>query len=172
MADDDKLDKQFHAPATTPKAKKAKPLPAKVKIALDAMLSGEAKSMAAAARIAKCSRQYIFQQLDKRPDIIAWIQNRAARTLGLGAAQAAVRMLELIHSDSSRTAFESSRFVLGLSGFRVATDRTSTSTSPRRTQGQVLFWIFAAGAIADHYQRVSRSRQAPPAPPLPTIRPP
>jgi hypothetical protein len=54
--------------------------------------------------------------------VLQWYQNRIAKMLALGAGAAATKMLELIDSDSSRTSFESSRFVLGLSGFRVAND--------------------------------------------------
>jgi hypothetical protein len=109
-------------PATTPKAKKVRPIPPKLKICLEAMLDGRAKSMAEGAKVAGCTRQYIWNTLNKRPDALAWIQARAAKMLGLGAAAATARMMELMHSDSSRTAFESSRFVLGLNGFRVAND--------------------------------------------------
>jgi hypothetical protein len=115
MADDPN-----HLPPAKPK--KAKPIPAKIKIALEARLDGRAKSLAEAGKIANCSKQYIWGVLNKRPDMLQWYQNRIAKMLALGAGAAGAKMIELIESESSRTSFEASRFVLGLSGYRVATD--------------------------------------------------
>jgi hypothetical protein len=72
------------------------------------------------AKVAGISREYLSRTTSKRPDITAWAQSRTARVLGLGASIAAAKMLELIHSDSSRTSFEASRHVLALSGIASA----------------------------------------------------
>jgi hypothetical protein len=103
---------------------KARPIPKKIRNALEAMLAGKAKNLIAAAKVAGISREYLSRTLSARPDIVTWVQARAARTLGIGASVAAAKMLELIFSNSSRTSFEASRHVLALSGLKPPADAT------------------------------------------------
>ena len=80
------------------------------------MQSGKAKNLTQAAKCAGISRVHLSRTLSRRPDVIVWATNRMARTLGIGASVAGAQMLELIHSNSSRVAFEASRHVLALAG--------------------------------------------------------
>jgi hypothetical protein len=110
------------APAIAAPVKKARPIPGKIKTALEAMLVGKARNLTQAAKAAGISREYLSRTLSARPDIVVWAQNRAARVLGIGASVAAAKMLDLIHSNSSRVQFESSRHVLALAGIKPASD--------------------------------------------------
>jgi hypothetical protein len=104
------------------KSKKQRPIPPKLKVCLEAMLDGSAKTMADGAAIAGCSRQYVHKALEEHPHALQWYHARIAKKLGLSAAAAASKAIELLDSASDRVKFETSRFLLGLSGFRVAND--------------------------------------------------
>lgn len=106
-------------PTTAPHPR-ARPIPRKVRDAIEAMQSGKAKNLAQAAKCVGVSRQYLSQTLSKRPDVVVWATNRMARILGIGASVAGAQMLELTHSSSSRVSFEASRHVLALAGIAPA----------------------------------------------------
>ena len=78
-------------------------IPRKIKDALEAMLSGKAKNLTQAAKAAGISREHLSRTLSARPEIVVWAENRARRVLGIGATVAAAKMLELVHSNSSRS---------------------------------------------------------------------
>ncbi len=50
--------------------KKARPIPGKIKIALEAMLAGKARNLTQAAKAAGISREYLSRTLSARPDIV------------------------------------------------------------------------------------------------------
>jgi hypothetical protein len=111
------------APAKQPAPqKKARHIPRKIVEMTDLLLDGRAKNVADAARQVGCSREYLSRTLSERPDCVAYMQQRAARTVGVASAAAAARMASLIHAGSEHVAFRASEHVLGVSGIKPAED--------------------------------------------------
>lgn len=84
------------------------------------MLEGKAKNLTEAARLIGCSRVYLSRTLTKRPDALAYMQQRGARHLGVTVPVAAARMARLIHAGSEHVAFRASEHVLGVAGIAPA----------------------------------------------------
>jgi hypothetical protein len=103
-------------------APKARPIPRKIKAAIEAVQSGKAKNWTAGAKAAGISREYLSRTLSARPDIIEWAQNRAKRLMALGVCIATPKMIELVHSNSQRVAFEASRHIQACAGIKPAAD--------------------------------------------------
>jgi hypothetical protein len=115
---------EIAAPAVCPTMpqKKARPIPRKIKAAIEAVQSGKAKNWTAGAKAAGISREYLSRTLSARPDIIEWAQNRAKRLMALGVCIATPKMIELVHSNSQRVAFEASRHIQACAGIKPAAD--------------------------------------------------
>jgi hypothetical protein len=130
---------EFSAPVlpTTAPQPRARPIPRKIKDAIEAMLSGKARNLTQAAKVAGISREYLSRTLTNRPDVVEYAKNRAARVLGIGASVAAAKMMELIHSSSQRVGFEASRHVLALSGIKPPPD-TSMNVNIELKAGYVI----------------------------------
>jgi hypothetical protein len=108
-------------PTTAPKPKQ-RPIPKTVHAAIDALLDGSAKNLTQAAQRAGCSREYLSRFLSRRPDAVAFMQQRAARTLGVASTVAAARMASLIHAESEHVSYRAAEHVLGVSGIKPARD--------------------------------------------------
>lgn len=102
--------------------KKARPIPGKIKAAIEALQSGKAKSLTQAAKAAGITREYFSRTLSARPDVVEWGHNRARRLIAAGTWIATPQMLALAHSGSSRTSFEVCRYLLGIAGIKPAAD--------------------------------------------------
>jgi hypothetical protein len=79
-----------------------------------------AKNLTEAAQMAGCSREYLSRTLSRRPDVIGYMQQRAARVLGVASTVAAARMAALIHAESEHVSFKASEHVLGVAGIAPA----------------------------------------------------
>ncbi|MCP3370781.1 hypothetical protein [Bradyrhizobium cajani] len=94
---------------------KRKPITAKVKKAIEALVSGDVKTVAAAARKAGLSREHLSRELGK-PHIAEVLRNRTLRNLSISAARAGAVKTELLDCDSAIVRDRASSFVLGLAG--------------------------------------------------------
>lgn len=94
---------------------KPKPISAKVRIAIDAMVDGSAKDITAAAEVAKLSREHLSRQLN-RPHITAFFRQKVERYLVLNAAKAGRTKISLLDSPNEMVRDRSSSYVLSLAG--------------------------------------------------------
>jgi hypothetical protein len=95
-----------------------RPIPKRVREAITLIIEGRVKSIAAAARKVKLSREYLSRTLGE-PHVTAHLRDRAARAVAVSSAHAAARVTELItRSRSEHVAFEASKFSLGVAGIR------------------------------------------------------
>ena len=124
-------------PTTAPHPR-ARPIPRKIKDAIEAMQSGKARNLTQAAKCAGISRVHVSRTLSRRPDIVTWADNRARRMLALGVSVAVPKILSLVHSSSQRVAFEASRHVLAVAGIQPPSDSPSVSVSVELKAGYVI----------------------------------
>jgi hypothetical protein len=108
------------ASAPAPKPKKARPIPRTIQDVIEALVSGRAKNLTEAAKGVGVSREYCSRFLSKRPDAVTYMQQRAARVLGVASTVAAARMAALIHAESEHVSFRAAEHVLGVSGIAPA----------------------------------------------------
>ena len=106
---------------TLPISSRARPIPAKVREAIAALVCGRAKTVTAAAEQVGLSREHLSRELS-RPHIVEHLRTRAARTVAIASGRASARMTELIDSDSEHVSFDASRHVLATAGIKPAAD--------------------------------------------------
>ena len=96
---------------------KKRPVPKKVRAACDALVSGDAKTITAAAEIAGLSREYLSRQFGK-PHVVDFLRAKAARTVAIAAGRASARVTALIDADSEHVSFDASKHVLAIAGIQ------------------------------------------------------
>jgi hypothetical protein len=105
---------------TTPRPKTRKP-PPKVRAAIEALVTGQCKTIKAAATKVGLSRERLSRAFSE-PHNAEALRTRAAREVALTSGRAAARLSQLIDSGSERVAFEATRFSLGVAGIKPAAD--------------------------------------------------
>jgi hypothetical protein len=111
---------------TTPRPKTRKP-PPKVKAAIEALCTGQVRTIKAAAQRVGVSREYLSRAFSL-PHNAEALRTRAAREVALSSGRAAARLNQLIDSTSQRVALEATKFSLGVAGIKPADDaRVSVS---------------------------------------------
>jgi hypothetical protein len=117
---------------------------------------GKQKNLTEAARLVGVSREYCSRFLSKRPDAVAYMQQRAARILGVASTVAAARMAALIHAESEHVSFRASEHVLGVAGIAPA-NQPQVNVNVELKAG----WdIDLAPADEAERQMIERQRQA------------
>jgi hypothetical protein len=96
-------------------------IPPRVREAIDAYVSGRARSITAAAKKAGLSREYLSRSLSQ-PHIAEFLRQKAARVVAMGAGRAAARIMELIDADSEHVSFDASKHVLAVAGIKPTPD--------------------------------------------------
>ncbi|MBR0974095.1 hypothetical protein [Bradyrhizobium japonicum] len=96
-------------------SEKPKPISAKVRAAIDAMVAGDARTITDAAAVAGVSREYLSRELSK-PHITEHLRQKIRRSLAVGAARAGATKLALLDSPNEMVRDRASSFVLGLIG--------------------------------------------------------
>jgi hypothetical protein len=108
-------------PATaTPQPKTRKP-PPKVRAAIEALVTGQCKTIKAAAAKVGLSRERLSRAFSE-PHNAEALRTRAAREVALSSGRAAARLSQLIDSTSQRVALEATKFSLGVAGIKPAED--------------------------------------------------
>ncbi len=98
----------------------------KIKLAIDALVTGKAKTVKQAAEeFGGVSREFLHRSFH-RPEVGQYLQEKAARVAAMRAGRAAVRLHELLDSGSDRTSLEAVRLALGISGIKPTTDPAVT----------------------------------------------
>lgn len=127
-------------------SEKAKPISAKVRAAIDAMVDGSAKDITAAAEVAGLSREHLSRQLN-RPHITAFFRQKVERHLVLNAAKAGRTKISLLDSPNEMVRDRSSSYVLSLAG--IAPDPDASNRQPTQLPGLQIIIVQPAGITAD-----------------------
>jgi hypothetical protein len=91
----------------------------KVRSGIDALVSGQCKTIRDASEKAGLSREHFTRELSK-PHIAAYMHGKVVRQLAIAAARAGAVKGELLDSDNEMVRDRSSSFVLGLAGIAPA----------------------------------------------------
>ncbi len=97
------------AAATTP------PISHKIRRAIAAMVSGEAKTQRRAAQIAGITPEHLSREMNK-PHVEAYMHQRVRRSLAMAAAKAGYTKIALLDSSSEIVRDRASSYVLGMAG--------------------------------------------------------
>jgi hypothetical protein len=109
------------APATTtPRPKTRKP-PPKVRAAIEALVTGQVRTIKAAAQKVGLTRERLSRAFSE-PHNAEALRTRAAREVALSSGRAAARLSQLIDSTSQRVALEATKFNLATAGIKPAAD--------------------------------------------------
>ena len=104
----------------------------KMKIALRALMRGEARTATAAAEKAGLSADYLYRAL-ALPHVRAYAIEQIQTLKASGALLAMPRLAELLRSDSDHVSLDATKLMLGLNGHRPESDPNvaiSLNTSP------------------------------------------
>jgi hypothetical protein len=95
--------------------------PPKVRAAIEALVTGQVRTIKAAAARVGVSREYLSRAFSL-PHNAEALRTRAAREVALSSGRAAARLNQLIDSTSQRVALEATKFSLGVAGIKPAED--------------------------------------------------
>jgi hypothetical protein len=98
-----------------------RPIPKRVREAISAITEGRAKTITAAARKVGLSREYLSRALGE-PHVAAYLRDKAARAVAMGAGRAAARLNQLLDSKSEHVSLDAAKFSLGVAGIKPAPD--------------------------------------------------
>lgn len=90
----------------------------------------------------------------QRSSVQEALRKRIVSVLGAGAAAASARLIELLGAENSMTAFNSSKLLLGLSGFQPPNNRGPVVSIMGNNVGFVLDLREAGEALSEHDQAV------------------
>lgn len=102
-------------PAAADRPQKPQPISKKIRAAIDAMVSGEAKTITDAAEKAGLSREHLSRELG-RPHIAKLLQEKVARNLALSSARAGATKIDLLASANDMVRDRASSWLLELAG--------------------------------------------------------
>ena len=121
---------------TTPRPKTRKP-PPKVRAAIEALVTGQCKTIKAAAAKVGLSRERLSRAFSE-PHNAEALRTRAAREVALSSGRAAARLNQLIDSTSQRVALEATKFSLATAGIRAVADNVSVNIGLEIKAGYVI----------------------------------
>ncbi len=110
--------------------------PAKVKAAIEELLSGRCRTITAAAERVLLSRERLSRALSE-PHITAYLQQKAARHVAVSSAAAAARITELLHAESEHVQFKAAEHILSVAGI-TPTNAPQVSVSIELKAGYVI----------------------------------
>ena len=132
------------APLSRPEPKVRKP-PPKVRAAIEALVTGQVKTIKAAAEKVGLTRERLSRAFSE-PHIAEALRTRAAREVALSSGRAAARLNQLIDSSSQKVALDATKFSLGVAGIKPAADAVSVNVG-----------VQVAGYVIDLRERNDRS---------------
>lgn len=104
-----------------PEEPRRRNVPKKIRRAVEALISGEAKTVTAAAKCADITREYLSRSLGQ-PHISTYFRNQVARALAMATGRAAARLEALIDAKSEHVSADVSKHVLAIAGIKPAPD--------------------------------------------------
>ena len=84
-------------------------------------MSGRARTLTIAAKRAGISREYFSRSL-ALPHVAAFLRDKAARVVAMGAGRAAARLNQLLDSKSEHVSLDAAKFSLGVAGIKPTAD--------------------------------------------------
>jgi hypothetical protein len=128
-----------HLPALSePKSSRKRTVSRRVRHACDLLITGECKTITAAAKRAGLSREHLSRTLRSPHGQVFWTQ-RAVETIRAAAPIAAQRLVSLLHGASEHVAFDAAKHVLGIEGIAPA-ERPSVQVNLNQNVGFVVDW--------------------------------
>jgi hypothetical protein len=106
--------------ATLALPERRKPIPKRVRAAIELLAKRRATITAAAAKVG-ISREYLSRSLGE-PHVADYLRRKAARTVAVGALRAATREIELIDARSEHVSHDASKHVLACAGIKPAAE--------------------------------------------------
>lgn len=98
-----------------------RPIPKRVREAISAITEGRAKTITAAARKVGLSREYLSRTFGE-PHVAAYLRDKAARAVAMGAGRASARLNQLLDSKSEHVSLDAVKHTLGIAGIKPAAD--------------------------------------------------
>jgi hypothetical protein len=98
-----------------------RPISKAIRIAVDALTSGNVKTISAAAEKAGVTREHLSRELSKG-HIAEFLRIQAHRVVSIAAGRAAATKVELLDCESSHIRDQASTFVLGVAGIKPTPD--------------------------------------------------
>jgi hypothetical protein len=111
------------SPPPTESPEPAKRVSKRVKDAIEALVTGQAKTITAAAEKVGMARESLGRALD-RPHVAELMRTRTIRRLAQASARAGAVKEELLDSENELVRDRASSFILGLQGIAPASDPT------------------------------------------------
>lgn len=132
-----------------PPPDKIKPIPRKVRHALNLMFRGECKDIKAAAAQANLSREHLSRSL-RMPHVQAFIARESRKTIAEHTIRASARIGELVDAASEHVSLDASKHVLAIEGIRPP-DQGQVSVNVGVSVGYVIDLSGKApAAVVDH----------------------
>ncbi|HEV2159566.1 hypothetical protein [Bradyrhizobium sp.] len=122
--------------AAIAKTDRPKPISQKVREAIDAMVTGQAKTITAAAEGVGVTREHLSRELS-RPHIAEFMQQKVRRHLAVATTRAGAVKVDLLDSDNAMVKDRASSFILGLAGIQPA-NQPSVNVSIEVKAGYVI----------------------------------
>jgi hypothetical protein len=123
-------------PTTAPQPK-LRPVPKKVRQAIEHLVNGDCRTITAAAKKVGYERETLPRYF-ARVECREALRERAARAVAIGAGRAAARLNALLDSSSQRVALEAAKFSLGVAGIKPAADNVSVNIGLELKAGYVI----------------------------------
>jgi hypothetical protein len=117
------------ASLSRPEPKLRKP-PPKVRAAIEALVTGQVKTIKAAAEKVGLTRERLSRAFSE-PHIAEALRTRAAREVALSSGRAAARLNQLIDSSSQKVALDATKFSLGVAGIKPTSESVSVNVGVR-----------------------------------------
>jgi hypothetical protein len=137
-------------PATNPQPK-ARPIPRKVRQAIELIVTGQVRTQKQAAKRVGLARETLSRHFARRETQEA-MRSRAQPEVALGAGRAAARLNQLIDSSSQKVALDATKYCLGVAGIKPASEPVSVNVG-----------VQVAGYVIDLRERNNRD-------PLPNVK--
>lgn len=116
---------------STPETRPASPQPAakekkhriskRIRQAIELIVTGECKTIKAAAARSNLHPDYLCREL-KKPQIRVFCEQRSRENLAMGTMRASARLVELLDASSEHVSLDASRHTLGIAGIKPAAD--------------------------------------------------
>jgi hypothetical protein len=120
-----------------PKRGKRDRISPRIRRAVDALITGEAKTQQAAAQIAGLHPDHLSRMLGK-PQIEVFYTRRTRELLGRSQMIAAARVTQLIHAESEATSLDAAKFSLAIAGIKPQADINTIINNNNTIAGYVV----------------------------------
>ena len=107
--------------AAQEQTERKRPIAKKIRVAIEAITSGEVKTITDAAEKAGITREHLSRELSK-PHVAEFLRQKAARVVAIAAGRASARLVELIDADSEHVSAEMTKHTLAVAAIKPASD--------------------------------------------------